>query len=83
MYEIAVQRKFYILSKKYEYNNYNLAYEMALNYHRLLIATLIFILPVDIRSAILITLAIMGFGMFVNFKVPEIEDFDETTCIEE
>lgn len=83
MYEIAVQRKFYILSKKYEYNNYNLAYEMALNFHRLLIATLIFILPVDIRSAILITLAIMGLGMFVNFKVPEIEDFDETTCIEE
>ena len=61
MHEMTVQRNFHMLSKKYEYNNYNLAYEMSLNFHRLLIATLIFILPIDIRTAILITQRLQGF----------------------
>lgn len=83
MYEIAVQRKFFELSKKYEYNNYNLAYEMALNFSRLLAATLIFVIPVDIRVAILMSLGIMSLSIFVNFKKPRIKDFDESVCIEE
>ena len=83
MHEIAVQRKFFELSKKYEYYNYNLAYEMALNFFRLLIATLIFVIPVDIRMAILISLAIMGISIFINYKKPRIKDFDESACIEE
>ena len=60
--------------KKYEYNNYNIAYEMALNFFRLLIATLIFVIPVDIRTAILISLAIMGISIFINYKKPRIKD---------
>lgn len=83
MHEMTVQRNFHMLSKKYEYNNYNLAYEMSLNFHRLLIATLIFILPIDIRMAILITLALMMVSVFVGFKRPKIKDFDESVCIEE
>ena len=83
MHEMTVQRNFHMLSKKYEYNNYNLAYEMSLNFHRLLIATLVFVLPIDIRMAILITLALMMVSVFVGFKRPNIKDFDESVCIEE
>ncbi len=83
MHEVSVQRKFYLLSKKYEYNNYNLAYEMALNFQRLFVATLIFILPVGIREAILIALGLMFLAVFVDFKHPKMKDFDESVCIEE
>lgn len=83
MHEMTVQRNFYLLSKKYEYNNYNLAYEMSLNFHRLLIATLIFVLPIDIRAAIIITLAVILVSVFIDFKKPKIKDFDESVCIEE
>jgi hypothetical protein len=83
MYEISVQQKFHLLSKKYEYNNYNLAYEMVLNFQRLFIATLIFVLPVGIREAILVTLVLIFSVTFVNFKLPNIKDFDESACIEE
>ena len=83
MHEMTVQRNFYALSKKYEYNNYNLAYEMSLSFHRLLIATLMFVLPIDIRMAILITLGLMLVSVFVGFKRPKMKDFDESVCIEE
>jgi hypothetical protein len=56
---------------------------MSLNFHRLLIATLVFVLPIDIRMAILVTLALMMVSVFVGFKRPKIKDFDESVCIEE
>lgn len=83
MQEVSVQRKFHLLSKKYEYSNYNLAYEMSLNFHRLLLATIIFILPVGIREAILISLGLMFLAVFADFKLPKMKDFDESVCIEE
>ena len=56
---------------------------MSLNFHRLLLATIIFILPVGIREAILISLGLMFLAVFADFKLPKMKDFDESVCIEE
>lgn len=68
MYEISISKEFYVLSKKFEYQNYNLAYELSHSIFRstALLAALLF--TNDLRIMIYITLAMMMVGILFNFK---------------
>jgi hypothetical protein len=65
-----------LLSKKFEYDNYNLAYELAEDFIRTLASLLIFILPLDLKGDIFLVCALMFAGCFFKFKIPKIEEYD-------
>lgn len=76
MFEISLNRDLHVLSKKFEYDNYNLAYELAEDFIRTLASLLIFVLPLDLKGDIFLVCALMLFGCFFKFKIPKIEEYD-------
>lgn len=76
MFEISLNRDLHLLSKKFEYDNYNLAYELAEDFIRTLASLLIFILPLDLKGDIFLVCALMFAGCFLKFKIPKIEEYD-------
>ncbi len=68
MYEISLNSCLYNLSKKYEYYNYNLMYEVVLNTFRTVLMFIIFIFNFDLRTMIYISLLVIIVGVFINFK---------------
>ena len=76
MFEISLNRDLHLLSKKFEYDNYNLAYELAEDFIRTLASLLIFILPLDLKGDIFLVCALMFAGCFFKFKIPKIEEYD-------
>lgn len=76
MFEISLNRDLHLLSKKFEYDNYNLAYELAEDFIRTLASLLIFILPLDLKGDIFLVCALMFGGCFFKFKIPKIEEYD-------
>ena len=84
MFEISLNRNSHLLSKKFEYNNYNLAYELAENFIRLLASLLLFVLPLDLRGDIYLVCGLMLFGCLFKFKIPKISEYDaESNMINE
>ena len=75
MYEISLNSCLYNLSKKYEYYNYNFAYEIVLNSFRTVVMFILFISKFDLRSMIYITLLIIIIGVFIDFKDVSIEKY--------
>lgn len=76
MFEISLNRDLHLLSKKFEYDNYNLAYELAEDFIRTLASLLIFVLPLDLKGDIYLVCALMFAGCFFKFKIPKIEEYD-------
>lgn len=75
MHEISISKEFYTLSKKFEYNNYNLVYEIVQNSFRAISLLVIYILNIDLKIAIYWLLFIMLLGAFMKFKYIEKSDY--------
>ena len=80
-FEISLNRNSHLLSKKFEYNNYNLAYEMAENFIRLVASLLLFVLPLDLRGDIYLVCGLMFLGCLFKFKIPKIDEFDAESAM--
>lgn len=68
MLELSIQKEFYVQSKKFEYYNFNLAYEFLLNLFRVIVVGLIYFFVFDLKNMIYVTLIFMTIGVFLNFK---------------
>lgn len=68
MYELSINTQFYKLSKKFEYSNYNLVYEIIQNSFRSFIVFLLLLSSFDLKTMIYITLGFIAFGVFLRFK---------------
>lgn len=75
MSEISVNKNFYQISKKFEYYNYNYAYEFSQNLLRSLILIICFIFIKDIRIMIYLCLVVQTIGLLFNFKCDK-KDFE-------
>lgn len=76
MHEISMSKEFYSLSKKFEYYNYNLAYEVIQNVSRTIMTLILLLCFNDLKLMIYATLAVMITGVFVKFKKARGRDFD-------
>ena len=68
MYELSIQKEFYIQSKKFEYYNFNLVYEFLLNGFRLLVVLFIYLFVNDLKVMVYIVAIFILLGVFFNFK---------------
>lgn len=75
MHEISISKEFYTLSKKFEYNNYNLAYEVVQNSCRCIALLPLYFFNIDLKIMIYIVLSIMFMGVFINFKYINKKDY--------
>lgn len=67
MYEISVAKEFYIMSKNFEYNNFNLVYENILNAFRTFVLFLCLFMN-DLKIMVYITIVFMLIGAVIDFK---------------
>lgn len=75
MYEISIQKEFYSLSKKFEYQSYNCVYEMIQNLFRTMVVGILFWFAEDLKIMILIVLLFILSGVFLKFKKVSIKDY--------
>lgn len=69
MHELSINKEFYVLSKKFEYSNYNLIYEITQNFFRSFVTLIILIIPgLDLKNMIYITVGFILMGVFFKFK---------------
>jgi len=68
MYEISIQKEFYLLSKNFEYNNYNLMYEITQNFFRTVMVTILYFFINDLRFMIIVVLLFISIGSFLKFN---------------
>lgn len=67
----SISKKFYTLSKNFEYNNYNLVYEVTQNFFRSIVTFIFFVFNFELKTMIYITLIFVLLGIFlVNKKIP-------------
>ena len=76
MYELTISKEFYTLSKKFEYSNYNLIYELIQNSFRSVIVLILYIFNMNLKTMIFVTLFFILIGAFYNFKQLDIEDYE-------
>lgn len=80
MYELAINKEFYTLSKKFEYNNYNLIYELIQNSFRSFVTLIFVAFTVELKTMIYITLTfiiISGFFSFGKFNCEKEEMYHD------
>lgn len=75
MYELSISKEFYTLSKKFEYYNYNLIYEITQNFFRTIAVILLLVFDFNLKTMIYTTLIFVFLGVFFNFKQLNIENF--------
>ena len=68
MYELSINKEFYTFSKKFEYYNYNLIYELTQNFFRSVVTLLLFVINIDIKLMVYITLGFVFIGIFLKFQ---------------
>ena len=73
MYELSINKKFYTLSKNFEYTNYNLMYEITQNSFRSIVTLILYLSNFELKTMIYITLAFIFIGVFLNTKNKLIE----------
>lgn len=66
MYELSIAKEFYTLSKRFEYNNYNLVYEVFQNFFRTFVVFILLVFVNDIKVMIYITLVFIMFGTILK-----------------
>lgn len=74
MSEISVNKNFFQISKKFEYYNYNYAYEIVLNIVRTLVLLICYLFIYDIKTMIYICLFIQLLSFFCEFNC-NLKDF--------
>lgn len=75
MYELSMSKEFYSLSKKFEYANYNLVYELVLSIFRSLILLVCYLFIKDLKIMIYLSVGIILIGLFLKFRPLKGEDF--------
>lgn len=73
MYEISVNKEFYTLSKKIDYENYNFAYECIQNSFRSFVALIIFVFTINFKVMIYLVLLVILLGVFIISTDTQIE----------
>ena len=68
MYEQSFQKEHILLSKNFEYNNYNYAFETIQNVARFIVFLILYLFVRDIKSMLYITLIVISSSLFVSFK---------------
>ena len=67
LYEQSFNKEFLILSKKFEYHNYNLVYEIVQSITRLIIVSILYFFIGDVKIMIYVVLGFILIGLFFNF----------------
>ena len=75
MYELSMSKEFYSLSKKFEYANYNLVYELVLSIFRSLILLVCYLFIKDLKIMIYLSVGVILIGLFLKFRPLKGEDF--------
>lgn len=76
MYELSMSKEFFVLSKKFEYVNYNLVYELVLSVFRALVLLISFVFINDLKIMIYFSVGIVLIGLFLNFRPIKEKDFE-------
>ena len=76
MYELSMSKEFYSLSKKFEYTNYNLVYELVLSIFRTFILLVCFVFIKDLKIMIYFSVALILFGLILKFRPIKGKDFE-------
>lgn len=75
MYDVSMAKEVNEFSKKFEYNNYNLVYELSTIIIRLFIGLILYLFTNDVKIMIYIVLFFMLIGIFIPFKKKSLKDF--------
>jgi hypothetical protein len=76
MYEISMNKELYSLSKKFEYNNYNLMYEILCKLFRSIVLIISYFFINDLKVMIYVSVGFILLGLFVNVKQIKKKDFE-------
>lgn len=76
MYEISMNKELYSLSKKFEYNNYNLMYEILCKLFRSIVLIISYFFINDLKVMIYVSVGFILLGLFVNVKKIKKKDFE-------
>ena len=76
MYEISMNKELYSLSKKFEYNNYNLMYEILCKVFRSVVLVISYFFIGDLKIMIYVSVGVILLGLFVNIKKIKKADFE-------
>jgi len=76
MYEISMNKELYSLSKKFEYNNYNLMYEIVCKIFRSIVLIISYFFVSDLKVMIYVSVVVILLGLFVNIKKIRRKDFE-------
>lgn len=68
MYELSISKEMYSLSKKFEYSNYNLVYELVLSVFRSLILIICYFFVDDLKVMIYIAVSFVFISAFIKYK---------------
>ena len=68
MYEQSFNKECLILSKKFEYHNYNFMYEMVQNISRLIVVSILFFFISDIKIMMYVVLLFISIGIVFEFN---------------
>ena len=77
MNDISTQKEFIKLSKKFNYENYNYAYEWIQNIFRVTLTAIMVLFISDIRVMIYLTLALQAFIIPLKFKYVRKKDYKD------
>jgi len=72
MYEQSFYKELLVMSKKYEYYNYNMLYEIVQNTFRTVLLIILFFFVKDLKLMIYITLAVILACVFVKLNIKDI-----------
>ena len=73
--ELSIQKEFYLQSKKFEYYNFNLAYEFLLNLFRFILVGFIYFFIFDLKNMVYFTLIFIVAGILFNFKELKLSEY--------
>lgn len=76
MYEISMNKEMYSLSKKFEYNNYNLMYEIVCKVFRAIVLVICYFFINDLKVMIYVSVGVILLGLFINVKSIKKKDFE-------
>ena len=68
MYEQSFNKELLLLSKHYEFHNFNILYECTQNIFRIITVSILFFFVNDVRIMLYVTLAFIALPLFVKFK---------------
>ena len=76
MYELSISKEMYSLSKKFEYSNYNLVYELVLSVFRSIILIICYFFVDDLKVMIYIAVFFVFISAFIKYKPLKCKDYE-------